>query len=135
MLRVKALSLSAGLTMLLASATGAVRAQDVIHGDVRPIAQTSVRLVVDSPQPIGQLNDAAIGATYRLTGWVADLRARSGTGVRQLVVFLNGPSGEGRLLGWARSGLPRPDVGIVYNNPDLAASASGGRPRWEVANG
>ena len=107
-------------------------AQDIIRGDIKPLAESSVQLVVDSQQPLGQLIDSAARPFYRLTGWAADVQSSSGTGVRQLVAFLNGPSGRGQLLGWARYGLPRPDVATALNNP--AATASGFELVWQVAD-
>jgi hypothetical protein len=107
-------------------------AQDLIRGNVRPLAETSLQLVVDSRQPLGQLSDSLRGPFYRISGWAADVQATSGTGVQQLVVFLDGPSDRGRLLGWARYGLPRPDVATALNNP--GASASGFELVWPVAD-
>jgi hypothetical protein len=107
-------------------------AQDIIRGNVRPIADSGVQLVVDSRQPLGQVGDAQRDPAYRISGWAADLRGREGPGVRQRVAFLNGPSGSGRLLGWARLGLPRPDVATVFNAPAL--TPAGFELAWRVAD-
>jgi hypothetical protein len=107
-------------------------AQDIIRGDVRPLAESAVHLVVESHQPLGQVGDSLRGPSYRNTGWAADLSAGDSAGVRQIVGFLNGPSGSGRLLGWARYGLPRPDVGTALNAP--GATPSGFELVWRVAD-
>ena len=117
---------------LLLCAPAVAGGQDLIRGEVRPIAETSVHLAVDSPQPLGQLSDSSGAAFYRLAGWAADLQSTSGTGIRQIVAYLDGPAGRGRLLGWARYGLPRPDVASALNNP--AASASGFELLWRVVD-
>jgi hypothetical protein len=107
-------------------------AQDLIHEPVRPLSETSLQVVLDTPQPLRQLNDNALGSYYRLTGWAADVAGTGSTGVRQVVAFADGPSGRGRLLGWARYGLPRPDVATALNNP--AAMACGFELLWRVAD-
>jgi hypothetical protein len=107
-------------------------AQDIIRGEVKPLAESTVQLVVESHQPLGQVGDSLRGPTYRITGWAADLSAGDSPGVRQIVGFLNGPSGRGRLLGWARYGLPRPDVGTALNAP--GATPSGFELAWRVAD-
>lgn len=127
--RATAWGLAIGL-WLLGGSVGT--AQDLIGSGVRPIAETTVQLVVDSPQPLSQRSDAAGGPFYQLVGWAADVRATRGTGVRQIVAYLNGPAGRGQLLGWARTGLPRADVGTALNNP--ATNASGFDLRWRVAD-
>ncbi len=129
-LAVGAISLLAAIAAV--GAPGGARAQDLVRGTVKPLDESSVRLVVDSRQPLGQIGDAARGPSYQIAGWAADLGAGGGTGVRQIVVFLNGPSGSGRLLGWARYGLPRPDVATALNAPELARS--GFELTWSVAD-
>ena len=107
-------------------------AQDIIRGNVRPLADSGVQLVIDSRQPLGQIGDSQREPAYHISGWAADLRGRDGPGVRQIVGFLNGPSGSGRLLGWARLGLPRPDVAIAFNAPAL--TPAGFELAWRVAD-
>ncbi|HEY7063720.1 MAG TPA: hypothetical protein VII06_19735 [Chloroflexota bacterium] len=106
----------------LAAALGPppARAQDLIHAPATPLDQSTVQLVVDSRQPLGQIGDPDAGPSYRLRGWAIDQRATGSPGIRQIVAYLDGPSDRGRLLGWARYGMPRPDVGTVFNNPTLA---------------
>jgi hypothetical protein len=125
--------LRAAFTLTLLAVLGKpATAQDLIHDPVRPVSDTSLQVVLDSPQPLRQLNDNALGPYYRLTGWAADVAGSASTGVRQVVAFADGPSGRGRLLGWARYGLPRPDVATALNNP--AATASGFELVWRVAD-
>jgi hypothetical protein len=119
------------LVALTSFATPA-RAQDVIRGEVRPLADTTVQVALDSVQPLRQFSDNGSGDFYRLVGWAADVQAGTPPGVRQIVAFLDGPSGRGRLLGWARYGLPRPDVGSAFNNP--AVAPSGFELVWRVAD-
>jgi hypothetical protein len=107
-------------------------AQDIVRGTVKPLAESSVQVVVDTRQPLGQIGDSTRGPTYRITGWAADLGVPDNPGVRQMVVFLNGPSGSGRLLGWARIGLPRPDVATALNAP--AVGRAGFEFIWAVAD-
>ena len=96
------------------------------------MGETSLQVVLDTPQPLRQLNDNALGSYYRLTGWAADVAGSGSTGVRQVVAFADGPSGRGRLLGWARYGLARPDVATALNNP--AATACGFELLWRAAD-
>ncbi len=115
--------LLAGLALLATAGwPPAARAQDLIRGTVTPLEQSSVQIVVDSPQPLDQITDSPDSTSYRLRGWAVDLHALGGTGVRQIVAYLDGPSASGRLLGWARYGLPRPDVAQAFNAPALAPS-------------
>jgi len=116
----------------LASLAPPARAQDVIRGQVRPLADTTVQVALDSVQPLRQLSDSGSGDFYRLAGWAADVQAATPPGVRQIVAYLDGPAGRGRLLGWARYGLPRPDVGSAFNNP--AVAPSGFELVWRVAD-
>jgi hypothetical protein len=124
------------LVTLLALAVGlfpaASQAQDLIRGPVIPLDQSSVQLVVDSRQPLGQVGAGDAGPRYRLRGWAVDLGALDGPGIRQIVAYLDGPSDRGRLLGWARYGLPRPDVGTVFNDPSL--TRCGFELSWPVAD-
>jgi hypothetical protein len=123
---------AAFILTLVAGPWAPATAQDLIHDPVRPVAETSLQVVLDSPQPLRQLNDNALGSYYRLTGWAADVTGPGSTGVRQVVAFADGPSGRGRLLGWARYGLPRPDVATALNNP--AVTACGFELLWRVAD-
>jgi hypothetical protein len=107
-------------------------AQDLIRGPAQPLVDSSVQLVVDSRQPVGQTGSGPDGAVYRVTGWATDVREPNGTGIAQILAYLDGPSSRGRLLGWARQGLPRPDVAIALNNP--AAARSGFELAWRVAD-
>jgi hypothetical protein len=116
--------------LLLLALPGPVRAQDLVHAAVRPIAESTVQIVVDNRQPVGQQTDATRGAYYRIAGWAADIRAGSGA-IRQILVYLGGPSERGRLLGWARPGAARPDVAQALGNP--GALNSGFELRWPVA--
>jgi len=120
------------LALTAGFAPAAGQAQDVIRGPVIPLDQSSVQLVVDSRQPLGQVGAGEAGPSYRLRGWAVDLRALDGPGIRQIIAYLDGPSNRGRLLGWARYGLPRPDVGTVFNDPSLARS--GFELSWPVAD-
>ena len=124
------------LTLLLGASAAvgprAVRAQDLVRGTVKPLAESTVQVVVDTRQPLGQIGDPTRGPSYRIAGWAADLAVQDGPGVRQIVVFLNGPSGAGRLLGWARTGLARPDVAAALNAPAL--ERSGFEFTWAVAD-
>ncbi|HZR99181.1 MAG TPA: hypothetical protein VFE37_10765 [Chloroflexota bacterium] len=129
MCRLPLLALAA-LALALVSRTG--QAQDLIHGPVTPLDQSSVQLAVDSRQPLGQVGTADGSPGYRLRGWAADLQALDGPGIRQIVAYLDGPSDRGRLLGWASYGLPRPDVGTVFNDPALARC--GFELTWPVAD-
>jgi hypothetical protein len=95
------------------------QAQDLIRGPVTPLDQSSVQMAVDSRLPLGQVGDPDAGPSYRLRGWAVDLAALDGPGIRQMVAYLDAPADRGRLLGWARYGLPRPDVGTVFNDPAL----------------
>jgi hypothetical protein len=125
------LLLAALVTIAVASAPRASQAQNLIRGPVTPLEQSSVQLAVDSRQPLGQVGDPVAGPSYRLRGWAVDLQALGGPGIRQIVAYLDGPSDRGRLLGWARYGLPRPDVGTVFNDPALARC--GFELTWPVA--
>jgi hypothetical protein len=107
-----------GLAIALAPRAG--QAQDLIHEPAVPLDQSSVQLVVDSRQPLGQVGTLDDGPSYRLRGWAVDRQASGGPGIRQIVAYLDGPADRGRLLGWARYGLSRPDVGTVFNDPALA---------------
>jgi hypothetical protein len=116
--------------LLLLALPGTVRAQDLVHAEVRPIAESTVQVAIDSRQPVGQQTDAMRGAFYRIAGWAADIHGGSGA-IRQMLVYLGGPSERGRLLGWARPGASRPDVAQALNNP--TALNSGFELRWPVA--
>ena len=124
--------LAALVVVLVAVPARPARAQDLIRGEVTPLDRSAVQLVVDSRQPLGQIGDPEAGPSYRLRGWAADRHAPSGPGIRQLVAYLDGPSGHGRLLGWARYGLARPDVALAYNDPALAPC--GFELTWRVAD-
>ncbi len=118
--------------LALAAAAAPAGAQDLIHGDVQPLASTTIQVVIDTAQPLRQLSDSGSGPYYRLSGWAADVRATTPPGVRQIVAYLDGPSGRGHLLGWARYGLPRPDVGSALNDP--AATPCGFELVWHAAD-
>ncbi|HLH21770.1 MAG TPA: hypothetical protein VK066_04570 [Chloroflexota bacterium] len=113
------LLLAAVLLLVLGRWPCPVAAQDLIRGPVTPLDQSSVQLAVDSRQPLGQVGEPDGSASYRLRGWAADLSNPGGPGIRQIVAYLDGPSDRGRLLGWARVGLARPDVATVFNDPGL----------------
>jgi hypothetical protein len=115
-----------------AAAPAASQAQDLIRGPVTALDQSGVQLAVDSRQPLGQVGDPVAGPSYRLRGWAVDVQAAGGPGIRQMVAYLDGPSDRGRLLGWARYGLPRPDVGTVFNDPGL--TRCGFELSWAVAD-
>jgi hypothetical protein len=126
-------ALRAVLVLLAAAvAAPASQAQDLIRGPVTPLDQSTVQLAVDSRQPLGQVGDPAHGPSYRLRGWALDVQPGSGPGIRQMVAYLDAPADRGRLLGWARYGLPRPDVGTAFNNPALARC--GFELTWPVAD-
>jgi hypothetical protein len=126
------LVLAVAATLLLAALPPAAWGQDVIRGEVIPLDQSSVQIAVDSRQPLGQVGDATSGPSYRLRGWAVDRQATGGPGIRQIVAYLDGPSGRGRLLGWARYGLARPDVATVFNDP--ARTPCGFELTWPVEN-
>jgi hypothetical protein len=109
-----------------------LRAQDLIRSAAQPIAESTVQLVIDSRQPVGQTGSGTDAAVYRVSGWASDVRDLNGTGIAQILAYLDGPSSRGRLLGWARHGLARPDVAVALNNP--AAARSGFELSWRVAD-
>ena len=122
----------AAVMLALVGPRAPAAAQGLVRGDVRPLAETTVQLVVETPQPLGQRHDGGPGPFYRLSGWATDVQAATGTGIRQLVAYLDGPSGQGHLLGWARHGLPRPDVATALNSP--GATGSGFELVWRAAD-
>ena len=126
------LLLAALVALALALTPRTSHAQDLIRGAVIPLDQSSVQLAVDSRQPLGQVGVPDTGPSYRLRGWAVDLGVLGGPGIRQIVAYLDGPSDRGRLLGWARYGLPRPDVGTAFNDPAL--SRCGFELTWPVAD-
>lgn len=67
--------------------------------------QAPMEIHLDTPQP-----GAVISGLTKLQGWAADLAAAKGTGINSVHFYLDGPAGEGQLIGTARYGLERSDL-------------------------
>jgi len=74
-------------------------------------------LVVDWPD-----DGAVVGGGLVLSGWAAASTVDRGTGVDGVRAYLDGPAGDGRLLGTATYGLTRPDVALALREARYGAS-------------
>ena len=73
---------------------------------------------LDNPQ-----NGMTLGSPFSIWGWALDRGAPSGTGVSAVqVVAIPQSGGAPIVLGDARLGLPRPDVGTAYGDPRFTPS-------------
>lgn len=64
---------------------------------------------IDWPQ-----SNAFVSGVVRITGWAIHPDALSGTGVDGVHLYLNGPAGQGQLIGITTYGLDRPDVANAF---------------------
>lgn len=64
-----------------------------------------IRVLLESPQP-----DAVVSGPLVVRGWAVDTLADSGTGIDVVEAWLDGPPGQGTLLGRLPYGVARPDV-------------------------
>ncbi|HLH21932.1 MAG TPA: hypothetical protein VK066_05390 [Chloroflexota bacterium] len=83
-----------------------------------PAGGDTVQVVVDTPAA-----GSHVAGPVLLQGWAADPASASGTGVRDVAVYADGPAdGGGAYLGEARYGLPRADVARALGAGRFAAS-------------
>ncbi len=75
---------------------------------------SAITLTVDTPT-----NDERITSkSLRIKGWAVDPSAGQGTGIDQVEVYIDGPRGQGSLLGQASYGIARQDVANALGGGD-----------------
>lgn len=77
----------------------------------------NIELAIEKPAP-----DAPVSGLVEIAGWAVDRTAAQGTGVGSVLIYAGGDASTGTLLGEARYGLNRPDIGDRYGAPRFAAS-------------
>jgi len=103
----------AGGRLVLAATVIAVLGLGAALGSGPAAAQEGpVVLRVDSP-----LGNPTVTGPLLVSGWAADPRIPSGTGIDRVEVYLDGPPNQGRSLGTATYGISRPDVAQALQNP------------------
>lgn len=81
---------------------------------LRAQAEGDVLIEVDNP-----VEGGTVPPGFQLSGWAANRRAATGTGLDSVHAYLDGPAGQGARLGGAAF-TPRPDVAEHFGRPDWA---------------
>ena len=98
-----------------------VYAQDACGWSVasQSVVISATMITIDRPATDVTLVE---GQVLSLSGWTVDPRAASGTGIEEVRVFVDGEDGSGKVVGAARTGLPRPDVASTLRRPTAGNS-------------
>jgi len=83
----------------------------------RPITVPPPLIAIDAPPP-----NAPVHGAVDISGWAADPRAATGTGIDQMQLFLDGGAGQGIFVAGMAYGSSRPDVAAYLGDPRFTAT-------------